>query len=101
MNEQDPSQESEWYKVLAPMLGGAGKEILSSAISPSQRDYKQDARQVRKRALQSLLDRALKRQTAGYRLTQEEVDESRDRDSSMMQNAARGFVDSLLSIRGM
>jgi hypothetical protein len=99
-DQKKNSQGSEWYSVLAPLLKGSGEGILAAAISPKKTNYKDEAAEMRRKTLQALLDKALRRQTANYRMSQEYADESRDRDSSLMQNSARGFVDSLLSMRG-
>lgn len=83
-------------KDYAEILAGASKGTESAMRGATEyANTKRGAKESKRRTLANLLEKALKRDQALYRVGQEYSDEMNDTKAQSLQNVARGFVNSM------
>ena len=95
MNEEGNSpygSASDWANIISGAAQGAGSAMQGATAYATS---KKEAKEAKRRTLANLLNQALKKRQALFRMGQEHDDELNDYGSQSMQNTARGFVDSL------
>lgn len=87
----------DWAQILSGM-GQGGSQALqgASALATSKRE----AKEARRRTLSNMLNQALKRNQALFKVGQDYGDEMGDYQSNALQQMARGFVESLQGSTG-
>lgn len=93
-NAQVPwyGSSKDWAQIISGAGQGAGAAMQGAA---SYATSKSEAKEAKRRTLANLLNSALKRNQALFRVGQEHADEMNDFQSQAMQQVARGFVDAL------
>lgn len=80
----------------ATLISAAGQGAASGLQGASQyANSKAEAKEAKRRTIADLLNRAMKRDMAMFRTSQDHADEGADYQSQLMQQIAKGFVDSL------
>lgn len=82
----------DWSQIISGAGQGAGSAMQGATANATN---KMEAKEAKRRTLANLLNQSLKRKQALFRLGQEHGDEMNDFQSQALQQAARGFVESL------
>lgn len=86
------SSPQDWMAIIQGASQGAGSALQSVAANANS---KKEAKEAKRRTLANLLNTALRRDRALFRMGQEHSDEMNDYQSQAMQQVARGFVEAL------
>lgn len=87
---------TENHQSLAKIIAGGGKgAAFGLQSSAANAGSKMEAKESKRRTLANLLNSSLKRNRNLFRVGQEHSDDMNDYQSQTLQQAARGFIDSL------
>ena len=81
-----------WATIISGAGQGAGNAMQGLA---AYANTKSEAKESKRKTMANILNQALKRNQALFRVGQEHSDEMNDFQSQAMQQVARGFVDAL------
>jgi len=81
-----------WATLISSAGQGAAEGLRGAAQNANSAA---EIRETKRRTIADLLNKAMKRDMALFRASQEHADEGADYQSQIMQQIAKGFVDSL------